>query len=56
MINEAANPHILNVNQANEAEKAGALKRDTHVKARMKDDTWCIAKILESRIVNDGSI
>lgn len=30
---ETANVHILNINQANEAEKAGAIKRNTYVRA-----------------------
>ena len=40
MIKEAANVHILSIQQTTDAEKAGAIKQDTYVRARMKNGEW----------------
>jgi len=54
--------HIISLNQYNEAERAGSLKRDTHVLAYMQDELagnkelpaeYLLAKIVECQIQND---
>jgi len=52
------NVHIISLNQFNDAERAGSLKRDTFILAVMPEETegkdvpaeWHLAKIVESAI------
>ncbi|KEJ83144.1 MYST-family histone acetyltransferase-A [Oxytricha trifallax] len=48
VVNNTQNMHILQINQTNSAEKAGAIKKDTIVKAQMLNGDWHAAKILEA--------
>lgn len=53
LVTNPTNIHILSLSQTNAAEKAGAIKRDSWVRAKFSPAEWKIAKILEAQILSE---
>jgi predicted RNA methylase len=45
-----ANIHMLSISATSDAERAGAIKKDTWVRAKMGSE-WKVARIVEAQIV-----